>query len=58
MFENENNKKNTWEKYKIDIEIKIKTQIPNDSLFFDFSNTLKQIKDKSFSPKTSLKTCC
>jgi len=46
MWENKvfGNKKNTWENLQIDIEIKTKNQFPKDSLFFEFFNTLKQIK--------------
>ena len=51
-------KKNTWENHKIDIEIKIKNQFPNTLFFFEFSNTLKTNEDRSFEPKTLLKTCC
>ena len=40
-------KKNTYENYKIDVEIKIKDQFPKYSLFFKFSNNLKINKDKS-----------
>jgi len=49
-------KKNTWEKHQIDMKIEIKTNFPK-TLFFDFSNTLKQTKDKSFWHKISSKTC-
>ena len=48
-------KKNTWENHKIDVEIKIKNQFPNTLFFFEFSNTLKQIKIKSFGSKNSFK---
>ena len=48
-------KKNTWENLQIDIGIKIKNQFPKDYLFFEFSNTLKQIKIEHLNPKTLLK---
>jgi len=51
-------KKNTWENHKIDVEIKIKNKFPNTLFFFEFSNTLKQIKIDLLNPKTLLKTCC
>ena len=34
------------------IEMKNKNQFPNTLFFFDFSNTLKQIKVNLFNPKT------
>ena len=49
-------KKNTWENHKIDIEIEIKNQFSNTLFFFEFSNTLKQIKMEILNPKTLLKT--
>ena len=48
-------KKNTWENHNIDVEIKIKNQFQNTLFFFDFSNTLKQIKIELLNPKTLLK---
>jgi len=51
-------KKNTWENLNIDVEIKIKNQFSNTLFFFEFSNTLKQIKIDLLNPKTLLKTCC
>ena len=48
-------KKNTWENHKIDVEIKIKNQFSNTLFFFEFSNTLKQIKIDLLNPKTLLK---
>jgi len=45
-------KKNTWENLQIDIENKIKTNSQKALFFFDFSNTLKQIKINLFNPKT------
>ena len=50
-------KKNTWENHKKDVEIKIKNQFPNTLFFFDFSNTLKQMKIDLLDPITLLKTC-
>jgi len=44
-------KKNTWENHKIDIEIEIKNQFPNTLFFFEFSNTLKQMKIDLLNPK-------
>ena len=51
-------KKNTWKNHKIDIEMKIKNQFPKTLFFFDFSNTLKQIKIDLYNQKNSLKTYC
>ena len=48
-------KNNTWENLQIDIEIKTKNQFPNDSFFFEFSNTSKKIKIDLLKPKTLLK---
>ena len=55
---NKNNKEKHFENHKIDVEIKIKNQFPNTLFFFEFSNTLKQIKIDLLNPKTLLKTCC
>jgi len=48
-------KKNTWENLQIDIEIKITNQFPKDSLFFEFSNTLKTKKINLLTTKTLAK---
>ena len=40
VFENENNKENTLEEHQIDIEMKIKTNLPK-ALFFLIFPTLK-----------------
>ena len=37
-------KKNSWENFKMAIEMKNKNQFPKTLFFFDFFNTLKQIK--------------
>ena len=55
---NENNKEKHLGKTPNRYRKKDQNQFPKDSLFFDFSNTLKQIKDKSFCIKTLQKTCC
>ena len=52
VFENKNNKEKHLGKLIDRYENKNQNQIPNDSLFFDFSNTLKQIKEKLFGTKT------
>ena len=44
-------KKNNGENLQIDIEIKIKIN-SQKTHFFEFSNTLKQIKIKLYNPKT------
>ena len=51
MFENENNKEKHLGNHKIDNEIEIKNQFPNTLFFFEFFNTLKQMKIDLLIPK-------
>jgi len=48
VFWKRNNKENTWEKLLDRYEIEEQKQISQNMVFFDFSKTLKQIKDKNF----------
>ena len=55
MFENENNKEKHLGKTPNRYVKKDQNQFPKDSLFFDFFNTLKQIKINLFGTKNLFK---
>ena len=55
MFGKKNNKEKHLKKILDRYENKDQNQFPKDSLFFNFSNTLKQIKIKLLGSKTLFK---